>query len=289
MGILDSIYKILPVKGFRQLSKKYYQILEFIYSPLPEAEFRKLLTDKLMINSGMTIFVHSSIDKLNIGFPVYNVLKILLEVVGPEGTLLFPAWHYMGRAEDYIKNPKSVFNVKRSPTVLGLLPELARRHKKAYRSLHPITSVVAIGKHAKDLVSEHHKDIYPQGEKSPFYKMINLDARIIGLGEKIVSLSFVHCVEDKLKNQFPVKTLCDEVYEGQVINFEKEKLSIKTKVPHSRIGNRDIVGYFNRNISADVCKQFKFKGANYFSCDANKLFHRMEELAKKSETIYTIR
>jgi len=286
MAVTDVLYKLLPESLFRTLSKKYYQIIKIVYPRLSESAFRQLLIKDLHIKKGATVFIHSSIDKLNIDFPVFKVLSILLEVVGEEGTLVFPSWHYRGRAEDYIKNKKNIFKVKRSPTFLGLLPELARRHQKAHRSLHPTTSVVAIGKHAEMLVSEHHLDVYPQGEKSPFYKMIDLNAQIIGLGEKVVSLSFVHCVEDIIKEKFPFKVLKDEIFEGQVQNYDGEILKIKTKVAHPQIKNRNIVKYMKAHISPTICRQFKRKGVNYFKCNANPLFHQMKELAKESITIY---
>ena len=286
MSVIDFLYGFLPDNTFKFLSKKYYTFLAFVFPRLSEKKFQKLLTDRLFIKKGDTVFIHSSIDKLNLGFPVYKVLSILLDVVGEEGTLVFPSWHYLGRAEEYAKKPNSIFNVKKSPTFLGLLPELARRHKNAFRSLHPTTSIVAIGKHAEMLVSEHHLDVYPQGKKSPFYKLINLDARIIGLGEKVVSLSFVHCVEDTMKKQFPYKSLTDKVFECQVINAENNKIIIKTKVAHHQIKNRNIVSYVKNNISSDICQQTKYNGVNYFSCSAKSLFYRMEELAKQSITIY---
>jgi aminoglycoside N3'-acetyltransferase len=136
------------------------------------------------------------------------------------------------------------------------------------------------------LVSEHHLDVYPQGEKSPFYKLINLNAKIIGLGEKVVSLSFVHCVEDKMKEQFPHKTLMDKEFVCKAINYEGEQITVKTKVAHSQIKNRNIKRYFKSNISSDICKQFKFNGVNFFSCSAPNLIYRMEDLAKQSITIY---
>ena len=286
MNFVDSIYRFLPEKTFRTLSKKYYYLLSVIYPRLSEKAFRKLLVDRLGIKKETTVFIHSSIDKLNLGFPVYKVLSILLDVVGEEGTLVFPSWHYLGRAETYVKNPNSVFNVKKSPTFLGLLPELARRHKNAFRSLHPTTSIVAIGKHAEMLVSEHHLDVYPQGEKSPFYKLIHLDAKIIGLGEKVVSLSFVHCVEDIMKKEFPYKNLLDEIFDCQVVDYERKKQIIKTKVAHPQIKNRDIVSYVKNNISSEICQQIKYNGVNYFTCSAKPLFYRMEELANQSITIY---
>jgi aminoglycoside 3-N-acetyltransferase len=129
---------------------------------------------------------------LNIDFSPFKVLQILIDLVGPEGTLIFPAWHFNYRAEDYLKK-ENIFDVKLSPTVMGLLPELARRHSSAFRSAHPTTSIVAIGKYAKELTEDHEKSIYPCGEMSPYYKMMKYDAIIVGLGVTSHFVSFVHC------------------------------------------------------------------------------------------------
>lgn len=287
MGVIDLLYKYLPKGFFQKLSKKYYNFLKWIYPKLDEKLFRKIITEKLNIKSGDTVFIHSSIDKLNIDFPVYNVLNILLEVVGDEGTLLFPSWHYSGRAEEYLKKSFNVFNVKKSPSYLGLLTEIARRHKKTERSLHPTNSIVAIGKNAKILLEDHHKDIYPQGIKSPFYKMISHKAKIIGLGEKVVSLSFVHCVEDVMKGNFPYSSLTDKVYDAKVMDYNGNTLLIKTKAAHESIKHRNIPKFFDDNIPSNICERFRYHGVNYFSCDAYKLFEIMKSLAEKNITIYT--
>ncbi len=129
---------------------------------------------------------------MNIDFSPFKVLQILIDLVGPEGTLIFPAWHFNYRAEDYLKK-ENIFDVKLSPTVMGLLPELARRHSSAFRSAHPTTSIVAIGKYAKELTEDHEKSIYPCGEMSPYYKMMKYDAIIVGLGVTSHFVSFVHC------------------------------------------------------------------------------------------------
>lgn len=209
------------------------------------------------------------------------------EAVGEEGTLVFPCWQFNYRAEEYLKNESNAFNVKRSSTVMGLLPELVRKLPGAQRSLHPFNSIVAIGKHANYIIQDHHKSTYPSGEMSPFYRVKELGGKVIGLGERIVSLSFVHTVEDVMLDDFPEQTLTDRIYNGRVIDEQKNELLIKTKAPHIRIKHRDITGYFKKNISSDACSEFRFLGANYFVADTNLLFNEMHELARQGITIYT--
>ena len=289
MSIANFLYGILPKKSFIKIRKLYYGIVRILYTPLTEAEFRFILENKLGLTKGKVVFVHSSIDKMNLGFPVYKVLSILLDVVGPEGTLLFPAWQYNGTALDYLdKNPEKIFDVIKTPTAMGLLPEMVRRHKMAHRSLHPTSSIVAIGKHAEALVSEHHLSVYSCGSLSPYYKMLAYDPAIIGLGEKMVSLSFVHCVEHIMKEAFPIKLLSDTPTVLKVRDYSGNALDINTLLPLKNTQKRNITGYLKKHISKNICKSLKYKGSNYFVADTKKLYERMFELAKNNITIYDL-
>ncbi|MBC8320431.1 MAG: AAC(3) family N-acetyltransferase [Bacteroidetes bacterium] len=286
MSFADVIYRLLPESYFKKIRNLYYRINQLLFPPLSEQNFKKVLSDKLGIEKGMVVYVHSSIDKLNLDFSPYRLLVLLLDFVGAEGTLVFPCWHYQGRAEDYLNQPDAVFNVRRSPTTMGLLPELARRHKNAVRSLHPTTSIVAIGALAHELIDEHQLDIYPNGEKSPMYKIMQYNSRIIGLGEKVVSLSFVHVVEDSLKNKFPLQTLSDEAVSGIVIDGDKNRRELTTLVPHKNIQNRDTTAFFKKHIRKDICNSFSYKGVNYFTTNPVLLFNELKTLAEQGKTIY---
>ncbi|OFY49734.1 MAG: hypothetical protein A2W85_07685 [Bacteroidetes bacterium GWF2_41_31] len=286
MSLSDFIYKHFPVSWFKALRKAYYKLNELLYPPLTENQFSAFLESRLGVKKGMILYVHSSIDKLNIAFSAYRLLELLMESVGEDGTVMFPCWNYRDRAEDYLKQPGALFIVKRSPTTMGLLPELARRHKNAVRSLHPTTSIVAIGAKAHELIDEHHLDMYPNGKRSPLYKMMKYNSRIIGLGEKVVSLSFVHVVEDLMKEDFPLQTLSGKPMEGRVIDQNNQELIIETLVPHLNIGHRDIPGFFNKYISKEACRSTSFQGVNYFSANPSLLFDELKKLAERGKTIY---
>ncbi len=287
MDIADILYKLVPEKLFISVRKFYYSFNRIIYPKLTEEKFTQILTSESGLKKGSIVFIHSALDKMNLGFPFYRVLNIILDVVGKEGTVLFPCWHFNYRAEDYLRNPDNIFDVRKSPTVMGILPELARRHKDAHRSLHPTNSVVAIGKLAEELVKEHHLSIYPSGEKSPFYKIIQHGGIVIGLGEKTVSLSFVHCVEDILKDKFPVETLMKEVFEAKVRDYGGNLINIKTLAPHVNITHRDTPGFVKKYISHESCREFTIHGTNYFTVDAKEMFEEMTRMALNNITIYS--
>lgn len=287
MKAIDILYKIIPNDWFRKLSKKYYKSIKKWGKKMNEEEFTLFLRERLNVQSGDVVFVHSAMSKMNLAFSPQRLLDIMLEAVGEKGALLFPCWHYIGRAEAYLLDPNSLFDVRHSKTTLGYLNQLASNHPLAYRSLHPTASVCAVGKLAKELTATHHLDIYPCGTESPWYKMLSYPSKIIGLGEKVVSLSFVHCVEDVMKEHFPVKTISETVLDGQVINYEGVQIVVPTLYPLQGIKQRDVVSFFSRHVSPKAGLQFKYRGVNFFSCDAPALYKEMEELALQGKTIYS--
>jgi hypothetical protein len=182
MIISEIIYRLLPESLFAGLQQQYHKLKKAIYKPMSLDDFEDVL-NKLNIRKGDVVFIHSSYDKLHLSFSVLQMLKTLQERVGPEGTLLFPSWSYAGRTEDYLKSNKP-FDVRKSFTRMGLLPEVARRKKTAIRSFHPTAAIAAIGKHAEELTNTHHLSSYACDENSPYFKMMKYNAKIIGLGEK---------------------------------------------------------------------------------------------------------
>ncbi len=279
----------------KALGKNFFSILRFYgyqmvqkFTPSFTVEsFSKFLVDEMKLERGDTIFVHSSTFKMNISFPPNKIIDILLDVAGEEGTLLFPCWHFNYRAEEYLKDSENVFKVKRSPTVMGLLPELVRRNKASFRSLSPINSVVGIGRNAEELVRDHHKSMLSSDKNSPFYKVVDYKGKTIGLGELPEdSFSFVHCVEDVLKDKFPFKTRVGKIYNGRVIDAQKNEILVPVIPPSEEIGKRDVKTYLDKHVADLECKTFKKNGTNFYVSDAVLMYKKMEELALKNITIY---
>ena len=89
MSLADLLYTLIPNTWFRKLSKLYYKTLKKMTRKITEEQFVQLLTERLDVQKGDTVFVHSAMSKLNIAFSPQRLLEILLEQVGEDGTLLF--------------------------------------------------------------------------------------------------------------------------------------------------------------------------------------------------------
>ena len=256
------------------------------FPKLSKKEFTELLINDLNIKTGDCLFIHSSMRRLYLNFPKKDLLSILQELVGKEGTLIFPCWQFNIRAEDYINENDIIFSQLESPSAMGKLSDVLRSEKNAFRSFHPTNSVISIGKHAKEITTGHENDIYPCGESSPFFKMMKFNAKVIGIGVTVDNLTFVHVIEDTMKERFPLKTRMDKVFDCLCINKNHSEIFIKTKVASKDVSKRDVTDFFNKNIPNEICTRIKKKNMDFFSSQTTKLYGKIEECAEKNLTIY---
>lgn len=278
------LQKLLPEKLYSRIRLYLLKLYQLRLHVFTEVEIRDILNN-FGIKKGSVVFIHASMNQIKTEFPFYKIIEIILDVVGKEGTILFPCWQNIIDFDKYIKEGK-VFNVRRTPSELGIISELARRRSDAHRSLSPYNSVVAIGKKALEMVKDHHLDELSCGKKSPFYKLTENDGIILGIGVTSRYLTFVHCIEDVFPHKFPLQTRCDESVAMKVITSEKEEITVNVKLPHRNIAHRDIPAYLKKHINPNTARDIKIKKTNFFIADAKALFDEMQKLAEKNITIY---
>ncbi len=143
----------------------------------------------LGVESGDTLLVHSSYKSFGgvEGGP-QTVIGALLDVLGEEGTLIMPTFNF-----DFCKGKP--WDVRNTPSHMGILTELVRQDPRSKRVFHPIYSFAIIGKHADFLTRERYKSSY--GANSVFAKLRQLDGKIMVIGLRYNdSMTFFHHVEE---------------------------------------------------------------------------------------------
>jgi aminoglycoside 3-N-acetyltransferase len=255
--------------------------------PLSEEDFRQVLIDQLGLRAGDLVYVHSGMDGLNLNFPFYRILSLVQEVIGPQGTVLFPT--YPNRrisSYEYLKQG-NVFDVRHTPSYTGLLTEFARRQRNAVRSLHPTKSVCAIGPAANEITTTHHLSPYPYDTCSPYYKLIEYGGKIIGLGTSTNYLSFVYVIDDAFKERFPVRVYHDEVFAAPCLNYDSERVIVRTYAHDmSRVVHPDVPTFMKSNVSEEACRDLDLHGMRFFRAKAPLLFAEMMELAELGIIVY---
>lgn len=278
---------LLPRRVMDYLRDMQRKRLQAHVAQLPvvqEEDMRVVLKDTLQLRSGDIVFVHSSIDKLNLGFPFYRLLALLREAIGDEGTMLFPTYPKL-TSYKFLKSGE-VFDVRRTPSYTGILTEFARRQRGGLRSLHPTKSVVALGPHAEMLTRDHPSSPYPYDAGSPYFKVIENGGVAIGLGVATTNLSLVHCVDDALKEQFPVQPYHNELFQAPCLDYSGKEQIISTYAHDMRKMDFDIPAYMAANIPTTICKDTTLNGMKFFRADTAPLFEKMMELARDGVTIY---
>ena len=167
---------------------------------------------RLGVRSGDVLLVHSSYDRFA-GFSgtPSDVIRVLQGTVGATGTVLMPTLPFTGSAVDYASRG-STFDVRRTPSQMGLLTELFRRSPEVYRSVHPTHPVAAWGACAIEILANHHLARTPCGAGTPFARLLEHDGRILFLGVTIECLTFFHYIEEVLEPGMPMSPFTREEY-----------------------------------------------------------------------------
>lgn len=254
--------------------------------PLDLAGFRALLTGPLGIARGDCVCIHSALGGLNVALPAAESLDLLLDIVGPEGTLVFPTFPKLASYEFLAR--REVFDLRGTPSGMGVLSETARRHPDARRSLHPTKSVVAIGRHARTLVEDHAACALSFDRESPHHRLIDADAKLIGLGVWTYNCSFVHVADDALRETLPVCPYETELYQAPCIDRDGRRVTVPAFAHGARIA-RDTATvnvYVRRHIDPMAMRDVTIDGRRFFIGRARLLFDAMRANARDGIHMY---
>lgn len=157
------------------------------------------------VRPGGCLLVHAALRSLGpVPGGAETVIRGLMEALGPEGTLLLPALSY-----ELVTPAAPVFDVLRTPSNVGALPEVFRQRSGTSRSVHPTHSVCAVGPRAAALLGDHVQDDTPVGPRSPFSKLPGHGGQILFLGCGLEPNTSVHGVEELVEPPYLYGTPVD--------------------------------------------------------------------------------
>ena len=293
-GIRDALRRTLSQDRRTELKrlqgvarKRLAPVLSLVHGTFSAQALRSEL-ERILPSDFEILMVHSSYDGL---LPMYKgnvneLLSALLGICGPERTLVMPAFIIGGRALDtrtyFQARP---FDIRRTPSEMGLLTEAFRRTPGVMRSLHPTCSICALGPLAAELTTGHHLARTGLGPDSPFGVMTRRTTAILGLGvEYFRCLTHVHTATNELGESFPIKfkktsttvTLVD--YDGNRIEHELG-LPDRSKKLDLRV--------LWSLLSKDELVEWRFHGVPMFVLPrAGVVTERLVEAARRGITIY---
>ena len=192
------------------------------------------------VGRGDSLMVHSAYGQFN-GFrgSPDEVISALRESIGPKGTLLMPSSAYGGSTEEFAKRAEA-FDVKRSPSHMGILSEIFRLQDETLRSHNPAHPVTAAGPLASWFTRDHDLCAYSCGTGSPFEKLVETDAKVLFFDVPLRHLMFLHYVEHMMQDELPFELYQSNVYHVPVIDElgHERRVGIRVFSPEARARRR---------------------------------------------------
>lgn len=147
------------------------------------------------MKEGSTVMIQSSWGEFyNCTGTPQQLIEAILRALGPEGTLCMAAMPVALHGKP--------FDVANTRTRAGWLAESFRRYPGVKRSINERHSVCAIGPKADYLLGEHHLGETAWDEKSPYYKLSQVDGLCFGLGLGAYWIGTIgHCVDSLLRGK----------------------------------------------------------------------------------------
>jgi aminoglycoside 3-N-acetyltransferase len=269
------------------LRTKLYPVMRMVYGTFDVAALRDHLEQRIGTDFEI-LMVHSSVNNMK---PMYtdsplDLVRMLISFCGPNRTLVMPAFYFgdpaIGGAHPTFKQ-RPQFDLRRTPSQMGLATELFRRSKGVVQSRHPVYRVSALGPLAKQLTYGHDLAGSPTGRGTPFDFMANHDTLIIGIGKPFEVLTQVHHAEDVMGEDFPVpgksgNGLSMTLIDGEEqIPFELVQRSLLWRRNMWKL--RTIMGH-------DRLQEWKFHRVPVFATRAGDVTAALIVAAKSGVTLY---
>lgn len=241
MNLFKLIYHYTPkfIKK-RVVERHNSKVIELGKQRLKMIVSKQYLNDifeKLELDSD--VFMHTSlieIGRIEGGYKEV-VKQINKNILDKNHTALFSALPFKGSSEQFLKSIDT-FDFRSAPVEMGTINEYYSMLPDAYRSKSPTHSVVAVGKNAAYYTNDHHLSETPFTKNSPYYRLIEKQAKILMIGAGVKHLTFNHIVDDLLGDDFPVRVYAKRRY----------RINILDKSGNSTIGqfkaHREILGVY---------------------------------------------
>ena len=169
---------------------------------------------------GGLLMVHSSLSSIGyVTGGADTVVDALLEVLGPEGTLVVPTF-----TDESAMNPSFIFDPSSTPSMVGAISEAVRRRPEAHRSIHGWHSVSAMGRLADAIAKD--VGLSPWLPDGPMSKVIDYGGEFMLLGVPYKRLTLVHLMEWECGVTYrpgrivEVQMRCPDGSIGKLVNLE---------------------------------------------------------------------
>jgi len=227
--------------------------------------------DLMDVKKGDILLVHSSLSSIGyVDGGAEAVIDALLETTGEEGTIIMST--LTGWFEPFDSNL--------TPSAVGRISEVFRQRKDAYRSLHPVHSVAAVGRYAKFITEGHEKCETGCGKGTPYEKIRELGGKVMLLGVDMDRNTIMHTLEEEMDAPY-LRTL-DIPAPTYQKDYENQKYTLK-KFPS---GHRDFTRFTPILRRRDALVEGKIGNAEVKVMEIKALFEIGHEVLRQDPLFF---
>ena len=239
------------------------------------------------IQPGDSVMLHSAFEPQH-GFrgTSEQVVDTFLEAVGPQGNLLMVSLPYRSSSLEYLLKLKC-FDVRRTPSAMGLMSEFFRRRQDVLRSVHPTHPVLAHGSRAEWFVAGHEDCIFPCGPGTPFEKLLQADGKVAFFNVPLVFLTFIHYLEHMVKDRLDFPLYTNEPFEVPVIDRAGTPGMVRTFVfTPEAIARRRFSILESWLVERGLVRKVKVGASYILLVGVREIANTVEEMARKGMYFY---
>jgi len=217
-------------------------------------EYLVSILKKLGLKKGDVVYCSSNIGifaTTSLGFNKKKICKLIFDsifkVIGTNGMLVVPTFTY-----SFCNN--EIFDIRKTPSKVGIFSEYIRKLPNSNRSKDPIFSVAAVGKKSKSLISKLSISCF--GKNSVWERLLKCNAFILNLNVDGSIAPYIHYFE-KINN---CKFRFDKKFYGK-IKIGKETLNAQAIYYVRDLNNKYSLAY-HKAVMDDAYKIKKAKKIN---------------------------
>ncbi len=189
----------------------------------------ELLLREVGVTTGDSVMLHSSFAFSGFLGSPKELADVFLKCIGSSGNLLMVSLPYSSSTYEYLQKMKT-FDVRKTPSHMGLISESFRRREGVLRSFHPTHPVLALGPKAEWIIANHADCLYPCGPGSPFEKFSQLGGKIVFFNVPFTAMTLFHYLEHIVQKSLPFPLYRSETFEVPSIDSTGQLRVIKTRV-----------------------------------------------------------
>ena len=272
---------------YLSVRSKLHPVMRAVYGTFDTVALREHLEQRIGGDFEI-LMVHSSVNNMQ---PMYtgsplDFVQMLMSFCGPDRTLAMPAFYFGdpaigGADETFARNPR--FDLRRTPSQMGLATELFRRSRGVVQSRHPVYRLAALGPLAKELTKGHERAETASGLGTPFDFMTARNTRILGIGKRYEVLTHVHHAEDVMGAEFPVPRNTGGVLSMTLVDGVEE-IPFQLK-QHSLLWRRNM-WKLGKIMGREALQEWEFHHVPLFATRAADVTRALITAAKQGITLY---